>query len=199
MKLLIATWNPSKMKMFQNLLKDFEWIEFLNLSDFPKVEEPNEDWKTPEENAFIKAKYYSDKFNVHALADDAWFEIEDLGWAPWVMARRWWWELPNSISDEDFLEFFLNKINHIEKDMLPACFPFSRCLYLTDWKYFFQNERVDMFVSKTPKRPYKNWWPISSVTILKDWRHHLDIPDDDPVVIEKFKKEGLIKLLENMI
>jgi inosine/xanthosine triphosphate pyrophosphatase family protein len=199
MKLLIATWNPSKLKMFQNLLKNFKWIEFFSLSDFPEVKEPIEDWKTTEENALIKAKYYCKKFNINVLADDAWLKIHDLDWKPWVMARRWWWELPATVSDDDFLEFLLKKIIHINKDKLPACFPFSRCLYLTTWNYFFQTERIDVFLSKIPRRPYKKWWPVSALKIFPDWRHNLDIPDDDPVLLEWFKKEWLFSLLNNLV
>ena len=200
MKLLIATWNPSKLEMFRNLLKDFEWIELLSLSNFPDVPEPVEDWKTVEDNAFIKAKYYSQKFNINTLADDAWFEVDDLWWKPWVMARRWWWELPSSISDEDFLEFLLKKINHIKKDKLPVCFPFSRCLYLSNQKHFFQNEIIDkIFISKTPRRPFKKWWPISALKFYSDWRHYLDITDNDPILIEWFKKNWLMKLLKNLV
>ncbi len=195
MQLLIATWNPAKLKMFQSLLSDFEGIEFLTLKDFPEIEEPIEDWKTVEENALLKAKYYSDAFDIPTLADDAWFEIKDLWWAPWVKARRWWWELPNSISDDDFLDFLLDKIDHIEKDRIEAVFPFSRCLYMPNWEHSFQNESLDILLWKKPRRPFKSGWPVSSLTYLPDWRHHLDIPDDDPVFHERLKKEGLVELI----
>lgn len=198
MQLLIATWNPSKLQMFQSLLWDFKDLKLLTLRDFPEVEEPIEDWKTVEENALLKAKYYCEAFNIPTLADDAWFEVEDLGWAPWVMARRWWWELPNSTTDEDFLEFFLEKVSHIDKEKLNACFPFSRCLYLPSWEYSFQNERLDIILSKKPRRPYKPGWPLSSITYLHDWRHHLDIYNDDPIFHERLRKEGLIELIKKM-
>jgi len=195
MQLLIATWNPAKLKMFKNLLSDFEGIELLTLKDFPRIEEPEEDWKTVEENALIKAKYYCEAFKIPTLADDAGLEIDDLWWAPWVKARRWWWELPNTISDEDFLEFLLDKISHIKKDRMEMCFPFSRCLHLPNWEYSFQTERIDMLIWKEPRRPFKKWWPVSSIWYLLDWRHFLDVPDDDPVLFERLKKEGLIELI----
>jgi inosine/xanthosine triphosphate pyrophosphatase family protein len=195
MKLLIATWNPSKLQMFQSLLCNLKNIELLSLSNFESIDDPIEDWKTVQENALIKAKYYSEVFKIPTLADDAWFEVEDLWWAPWVMARRWWWELHNSISDEDYLEFFLNKISHIDKERLNACFPFSRCLYLPSGEYSFQNERIDIVIWKEPRRPYKQGWPMSALTYLHDWRHHLDISNDDPIFEERLKKEGLIELI----
>lgn len=198
MQLLIATRNPSKLEMFKNLLKDFKNIELLSLSDFEKVEEPLEDWKTVEENAFIKAKYYSEKFNITTLADDAWFEIEDLWWKPWVKARRWWWELLNSVTDDEFIEFYLSKVKDIKKEKFKWRFPFARCLYLSENKYFFQNESIDLYLTKEPKRPYRKWWPMSSVNIMPDWRHFLDVPVDDPALLERLKKEWLIELINNL-
>lgn len=198
MKLLIATWNPAKLSMFQNLLKDFTDIEFFSLSDFPDVEEPEEDGKTPQENALIKARYYAEVFNIPALADDAWFEIDELDWAPWVKARRWGWELPATVSDEDFLVHYLDKIKDIKADKLTWWFPFSRCLYMPGWEHYFQNEKIDLYLSKEPRRPFRKWWPISSVSIMLDGRHFLDVPDDDPLLYERLKKDWLIELIGNL-
>jgi len=197
-KLLIATWNPAKLNMFQNLLKNHSGIEIYTLTDFEKVEEPVEDWHTVEDNALIKAKYYCEKFDIVTLADDAWFEVDELDWAPWVKARRWGWDLPDTISDDDWLDFFLDKISHIDKQLLNWCFPFSRCLYFPWWEYFFQTENISVKISKKPRRPYKKWWPLSSLVIEEDWRHHLDVPEDDPFWHKRIKKEGLIKLLEKL-
>ncbi|MDP2396343.1 MAG: hypothetical protein Q8S84_00510 [bacterium] len=40
--------------------------------------------------------------------------------------------MPDSISDDDWIEFFLEKVKHIENEKLQASFPFARCLYLPD-------------------------------------------------------------------
>lgn len=197
-KLLIATWNPAKLEMFKNLLDDIDDIEILTLADFEKIDEPVEDWDTVEENALIKARYYCEAFWVATLSDDAWFEIHELDWIPWVKARRWWWELHENTSDEDWLNHFLEKINHVEKEMLNWSFPFARCLYLPDWRYYFQKEYISIRLSKTPRIPFKAWWPLSSVVHYHDGRHQLDIPDDDPFWHEQVKKDWLIKLVENL-
>ena len=56
-KLLIATWNPAKLNMFKSLLEDVDDIEFFTLSDFEKVDSPDENASSVEWNALIKAKY----------------------------------------------------------------------------------------------------------------------------------------------
>jgi len=197
-KVLIATWNPGKKEMFKNLLKDNTNIEFLWLSDFESVEEPDENWKTVEDNALIKAKYYGDKFNIITLADDAWFEIKDLDWEPWVKARRWWWELPDNVSDEDWLEFFLERTKNLDKKLLEWSFPFARCLYFPSWKYYFQSETIPALFSREPRRPFIKGWPLSSICIEKNGIHRLDIPESDPYWNERLKKEWLMKLLEKI-
>ena len=63
MKVLIGTTNPSKVKRFEDLLSGYD-IEFYTLKDFDIIAEPDEKGNTPEENAIIKVKYYSQYFDV---------------------------------------------------------------------------------------------------------------------------------------
>jgi XTP/dITP diphosphohydrolase len=197
-KLLIATWNPWKEDMFKKLLNGEDY-DLVFLSDLEvDYENPLEDWHTVEENAFIKAKYFCELTGIPTLWDDAWFEITELSWLPWVKARRWAWELPDSTSDEDWLEFFLKKVKHLTNEKLEASFPFSRCLYLPSWKYFYQTDKIDILVSKIPRKPFISWLPISSVCFYPDWRHQLDVSNEDPIYIEHSKKEWLLELLKNI-
>ncbi len=198
-KLLIATSNPWKIQMFKDMLKNVKNIEFLFLNDFKeKAPSPEENWKTPQENALIKAKYYSEFYKIPTLADDAGFEIDELNWEPWVMARRWWWILPDNTSDEDWLKFYLNKTKEIPWEYLHGSFPFARCLYISNWKYFFQSDKKIFFLSRIPRKIFKPGWPVSALRVYKDWRHEMDIPPDDPIWQETLKKEDLIKLLNNL-
>lgn len=54
MKVLLGTTNPSKVNRFSNLLKDCG-IEFITIKDIKITVEPEENGKTPEENAILKA------------------------------------------------------------------------------------------------------------------------------------------------
>lgn len=195
-KLLIATGNAAKISMFRNMLSGLENVDLVFLSDLENVpESPDENWKTPEDNAFLKAKYYWDHFSIPTLADDAWFEVDALNWEPWTMARRWWWELPDSVSDEDWLEFFLDKIKDVDWDLLSASFPFSRCLYVPWEKPRFQTEKIRFKLSRIPRKPYKKWWPLSSLRVFDDWRHEMDVPLDDPLWENQVNREWLLNLL----
>ncbi len=70
-KILIATGNAGKKKEMLAFFKELEGIAFLSLSDFPSVEEPEENGKTFEENAMIKAKYFAEKFDIPTLGEDS--------------------------------------------------------------------------------------------------------------------------------
>lgn len=63
MKVLLGTTNPSKVKLFSNLLEGCG-IEFVTLNDLEITDEPKEDGATPKENAISKARFYGKYFDV---------------------------------------------------------------------------------------------------------------------------------------
>ena len=188
--------------MFQELVQTIDWledIEFLYITDFPSVPAPTEDGNTIQENALIKASYYFDKFNLPVLSDDAGFEIKELDNKPWVKARRRWWELPENVSDEERLAYYLGKVKDIPWDKVHGSFPFCRCLYLWPDKYFFQNERTEFYLTKQPRRPFKPGRPTSSIKVLLDGRHELDVPAWDIAWQDRFRPQWLKILLTNLL
>lgn len=86
-KLLIATGNRHKFKEFEEMLKPYG-IKAIPAYEY-NIEEPEETGNTFEENALIKAKYYSETLNMPALADDSGLCIEALGGAPGIYSARW--------------------------------------------------------------------------------------------------------------
>lgn len=57
-KILIATANPAKKAMFQELLRNTD-ITLVTLDEYQNIIPPEENGHTVEENAYIKAHYYS--------------------------------------------------------------------------------------------------------------------------------------------
>ena len=108
-KLLIGTNNPGKIKRWSQYFGDiFDVLSLKDCNIINDVEESLDDLKW---NAVKKATTYSKLSWFLTLSEDTWFFIDELGWLPWVAVRRWWWELKNEMSDEDFLKFFKNKIS----------------------------------------------------------------------------------------
>lgn len=180
-RLLVWTSNVWKKDQYRLLLKPFmEDLILLFLDDFKKVSKPLENWKSLEENSYIKSKYFYDIFWIPTLSDDIWMFIEELDWEPWIMPRRWWWELPDNVTDEEWLWFYLSKVWYITKDIFKWYFKICRCLYLWEWKYYYNYEIFEQFFTKKPRDDYFPWFPASAVSVMFDWRHRLDVPYWDP-------------------
>jgi len=69
-KLLIATNNKHKLEEIRDILGDV-CKEIVSLGDIGIVSEPEEDGKTFEDNAIIKAKAAMSKSGLPTLADDS--------------------------------------------------------------------------------------------------------------------------------
>ena len=109
MKLVFATNNKHKIEEVQNLLKnDFQ---ILSLEDIGCDEELAETGNTLEENAFQKAKYVFDKYNVNCFADDTGLEIETLNGKPGVYSARYAGEEKNA---EKNVEKVLNELKETQ-------------------------------------------------------------------------------------
>lgn len=87
-KLLIATTNPGKLAEIRLFLSDLP-VELVSLKDVGIADNVEETGRTFEENAILKAKYYSKKSGLPTIADDGGFEIDALGGDPGVKSHRW--------------------------------------------------------------------------------------------------------------
>lgn len=85
MKLLIATQNKGKQKEILQMVQDLDFECVFPDGDFD-VEETGE---TFEENAFLKAKAFSEKYGMMALADDSGLVVNALNGRPGVYSKRY--------------------------------------------------------------------------------------------------------------
>lgn len=86
--LLIATTNPGKLKEIADILEGVP-VTLLTLNDRRPIVEPEETGTTFEENARLKARYYSSATGLVSVADDSGIEIDALDKAPGVHSARW--------------------------------------------------------------------------------------------------------------
>ena len=86
--LLVATTNPGKLSEIRGILADVP-IELVSLEPFPGIAEPEETGATFADNARLKARYYTAKTGLPAVADDSGIEIDALDGAPGVHSARW--------------------------------------------------------------------------------------------------------------
>ena len=87
-RLLVATTNPGKLKEIREILRDAP-VDLLSLDDVGGIPEPEETGATFADNARLKARYYSARTGLPAVADDSGIEIDALDGAPGVHSARW--------------------------------------------------------------------------------------------------------------
>ncbi len=86
-KLLIATGNKGKFQEISSLLEGSSF-SCISASDY-NLEEPIEDGADFAQNSLIKAKYYGNKTNLLALADDSGLCVDALDGDPGIYSARW--------------------------------------------------------------------------------------------------------------
>ena len=92
--LLIGSANRKKAQELAELLEGLPW-DVKSLRDFPEVPAPEETGATFEENALLKAHYYTEHFKIACVADDSGLEVDALGGAPGVHSARYAGEAQN--------------------------------------------------------------------------------------------------------
>jgi XTP/dITP diphosphohydrolase len=85
-KILVATKNPGKIAEIRAMLNlDVRW---MGLTDYPHIEEVEEDGTTFNQNARKKATYYAKATGLWTIADDSGLVVDALGGAPGVKSAR---------------------------------------------------------------------------------------------------------------
>ena len=88
-KIFIATGNAHKIEEFSDIFKTMNLdVELISPKDFNDNSEPVEDGNTYEENSYIKAKYWYDKYHYPTIADDSGVEIDFFDGKPGIYYAR---------------------------------------------------------------------------------------------------------------
>lgn len=88
MKILVATHNKGKIKEISEMLEN-ENIKVISLSDLNDQDEVVENADNFRGNAFLKANYYYQKYNLPCLADDSGLVVDSLNGMPGVYSARY--------------------------------------------------------------------------------------------------------------
>lgn len=91
MTIYAATSNPGKLRelLMASIEAGGEGVQISPLPGLRYLPTPPEDGSTLEENARMKALYYSQHCEEPVLADDSGLEVEALGGAPGVLSARY--------------------------------------------------------------------------------------------------------------
>ena len=102
-QLLVATTNTGKLREIRSLLAGVP-VELVTLRDLQPIEEPQETGLTFEDNARLKALYYSAHSGMTTVAEDSGLVIDGLDGEPGVRSARFL--RPDATYPERFTEIF---------------------------------------------------------------------------------------------
>ncbi|MFA6552796.1 MAG: non-canonical purine NTP pyrophosphatase, partial [Candidatus Paceibacterota bacterium] len=97
-----------------------------------------EDGETFKENAYKKAKYYYDKTGLLTLAEDSGILVDVLAGELGVKTRRW--GAGETATDEEWIEYFLKKMEKVPNEKRGAKFVCVPCLLGEGIEKFFEGE-----------------------------------------------------------
>lgn len=84
-KIVVASGNKNKIREISEIFNGVEIVSMQELGFDGDIPETGETFK---DNAYIKAKFIAERFNVSALADDSGLCVTALGGAPGVYSAR---------------------------------------------------------------------------------------------------------------
>lgn len=181
MKILVATGNPAKFSDITSSLKDLR-LNFVSLKDMGITSEPKESGKTFEENAILKAKYYSKLTKLPTLADDGGLEIDILGGEPGVKTRRW---INNQEADDDtILKYTLLRLRNFTGNQRKARLKAVICLYLPGNVYYTTTGFIEGIIAERPYKKYKPGFPFDALLYFPQKRkyyYQLKYEDQSPL------------------
>ncbi len=118
--LLIGTANRKKGEEIATLLAGLPY-EVKCLADYASVPAPEESGATFEENAALKAHYYSTHFGVACAADDSGLAVDALDGAPGVQSARYSGEHGNDEANNEKLLDALQEVPWHERTARFVC------------------------------------------------------------------------------
>ena len=159
-ELLIATKNLGKFREITEIFSAAESWPFelvflggLDVSDDDFVE----DGETFAQNAFKKARYFSDKLKMPTLAEDSGILVDALGGELGVKTRRW--GAGEGASDEEWIEYFMKRMEgEVDRGAKFVC---SSCFLDGEVEQFFEGETCGVITEKLMV-PITRGLPLSS-------------------------------------
>lgn len=167
-RVLIGTTNPSKINRFTEFLEGFP-VEIVTLHDLGVTQEPEETGNTPEENALLKARFYS-QFCECVICNDSGLYFEELKLEdprqPGLHIRT-----PQGIrlDDEQMIDYYA-KLIHSLGGRVTACYLDGIAVYCNGclssfMPYSEMAQSAAFYMVDTPSPVRRPGWPLDSLSL----------------------------------
>lgn len=186
-EILIATNNNYKKEQFEYLLEDFN-LKIKTLEDFDFDDKVDENKETAVENAHLKAKFWFEKTKLPTLADDSGLEIDALNNEPGIKARRWAGYFEDTVSDEEWLEYLLERMKDVPYEKRTAKFRSAWVLFLPNGEVISREFILPFHILEKPLKTYPKGSPISAVRFNPEYgKMEMELTNEEKW--NKLKKE----------
>jgi len=162
--ILFATANPFKAKLFEPVFRA-HGLTCLTLADIETRYPIAETGHTARENALLKARAYHGLEWPFVFGDDAGMEVDALDGEPGVQARRWGGHFPDTVSDETWLDYLLERLEGIPLAQRTARYVAAWVLIAPDGTEHIRNVYHEFTIAEQRLRPIIPGSPMSAVEL----------------------------------
>lgn len=197
MEILLGTTNPSKQKRFASMLDGYG-CTFVSLSELAVSGEPEENGRTPEDNARLKAQFYG-RYADYVLCEDsglylAALPLDDVR-QPGLSIRT-----PMNkkrLDDDGMIEYYTGLI-HSLGGSADAYYLDAYAVSVKGKVYSFMSDRLcrarAFTMTDTPSEKRHPGWPLDSISKYRNTERYFtdgkpDSPWEDPIAAEEYKTE----------
>lgn len=190
-QMLMATRNYTKRLLFEPFFQKYGF-EVLTLADIKIDAAPAvENGETPAENALEKAQSCHSKQYPWVFGDDAGLEIDALNGEPGLQTRRWAGRFPDTISDEAWLEYLLDRMKDVPLENRMARFFAAWVLIAPDGREYVRDVVFPFKIATEQIRPISPGSPVSSVMIGPE----NTIEARSREIFQEFERWGILAIL----
>jgi len=173
-KILIATHNKAKLGEIMlgvTLLINKGW-KIYSLNDLHILKDPEETGKTFEENAELKAKYYSQISKMPTIADDGGLMIDHLQGEPGVKSKRW---MGYETTDENLIQYTLQQLINVKKNNRTAYLQTCLCYFdPLSGKIIKESERIKGYIAEKQSRKPTYGYPFRALFVVDTFNKYYD-------------------------
>lgn len=145
-RIIFATGNAGKMKEIRAILADMD-IEVVSMKEAGIIAQIDENGKTFEENALIKAKAIFELTGETVLADDSGLEVDYLNKEPGVYSARYLGEETSYTIKNQAL---LDRLAGVPKEKRTARFVCAIAAVLPDGNTLVTRETIEGYIGDSP-------------------------------------------------
>ena len=183
MKVLFATTNPAKVKLYKEKLKE-RGINLITIKDLDINLNVEENGKNAIENAYIKAKSYYDATGIISIGMDNNLFIEELPEEkqPGTHTRR---VNVKTLTDDEMIEYYTGLVKEYGKK-LTAKWVYGMVIYDGKEAKEYSWSKDHFFLVDTPCEKRRPGYPLDSISIMANSnKYFVDLTSEDRKESEK--------------